>query len=64
MKELWEKAEIKGLSHWEVYKILHRNGWEAYLHDYNPNAEWGNRERKRLNEEAIEKTLIELDYLV
>ena len=64
MKELWDKAELKGLTHWQVYQILRKNGWQVYLHDYNPNAEWGNRERKRINKEAIEQTLIEIDYLV
>lgn len=64
MNELWKKAEIKGLMHYQVYEILHRWGWEAYLHDYNPNAEWGNKERKRINQEAIEKALIEIDYMI
>lgn len=63
MKELWDIADLKGIPHYKVYEMLHRYNWEAYLHDYNPNAEWGNKQRRKINEEAIEAALIEIDFI-
>lgn len=64
MKELFEKAELKGIPKWQVYNLLHKYNWELYLHDPIPGQEWGNRERKNINKRAIEQALIELDYTI
>lgn len=65
MKELFQAADLKGILHHRVYELLHQLGWEAVLKTKNPNCkEWGNKERKRINEEAVKEALIIIDYWV
>jgi len=63
MKELFEIADSKGVLHHRVYELLHKLGWEVELKTKNPNfTEWGNKERKKINEEAIKNALIIINY--
>jgi len=64
MKELLEVGDLKGIPRWKIYNLLHAYGWELYLHTEIQGLEWHNKDRKRINKEAIEKALIELDFMI
>jgi hypothetical protein len=64
MKEFWDKVELKGIPTIEVLKMLQKNGYELLINqsraerDYKYFKNFGKN-----NREAIEKTLIELDFI-
>ena len=64
MKEFWDKVELKGIPILTVLNMLQKNGYELLIdhslaeRDYKYFKNFGKN-----NREAIEKTLIELDFI-